>query len=61
MINDSDIKTYARDLFYTQEDILKLLSQTRIPKKIRDQLHDNCIKKQVILTKILNLISQVSI
>jgi len=60
MIDNSQIKTYLRDLFYLEEDVLNLLKKTQIPKNQKNIVSDNINEKQVIITKIIHLLDKQS-
>lgn len=55
MITPKDIQQYLRDLFYVEDEFLKELEQSGINAKTRQRLHDNALKKQVIIGRLINL------
>lgn len=56
MMTKQDVGEYFRDLFYLEEHVLDQLKLADLPQKIREQIQDNILEKQVIITKLLNLI-----
>ena len=56
MFEKTDIAEYIRDLFYIEEDILALLKKHPLAPKKQARYFDQTIKKQVIISKMLDLL-----
>ncbi len=58
MMTRKDVAEYVRDLFYVEEQVLAEIDACKLPKEIKNRLHDNVAEKQVILTKIIGILLQ---
>ncbi|MBP9758912.1 hypothetical protein KBD45_04385 [Candidatus Dojkabacteria bacterium] len=58
MLLQSDIKDYLRDLLYIEEDVLGLLNKNKTKSsKLCEKIHDNIVEKQIIISRMVNLIN----
>lgn len=58
MLLQSDIKDYLRDLMYLEEDALNALKiNPDICNQNCKKIYDNIVEKQIIITKMIDLIN----
>jgi len=56
MLELKDIKGYFRDLVYIQEDAIGQVRKSGLPKKDEARIISTLQKKQIIITKIIDLL-----
>lgn len=56
MLDLKDIKGYFRDLVYIQEDAITQVRAAGLPKKEEERIVNTLQKKQIIITKIIDLL-----
>lgn len=58
MLPSADVKSFLRDLVYLEEEAYSLARRSKLPGAVKSRLMDSIYKKQVVVTKIINLLTQ---